>query len=217
VIFDVPPAAKVADCRANLHALPEPFRSSVSQALEARRPVASASYAASMRQVACGRLVLVGDAAGCCHPVTATGLTVCVRDALRLRDALRETGGDILRALPMYDRLRRAPQRTRLVMARALHETFCAQTPELRLMRDGLREYWLGSTRRRTTSMALLSTADGRLPVMLKELAQVIRCGFGARVSDAWHDGNFSAARMRVLLHLSKRLLRHAGEALRTT
>ena len=33
------------------------------------------------------RLVLVGDAGGCCHPLTATGLSVCTRDALRLRDA----------------------------------------------------------------------------------------------------------------------------------
>ena len=217
VMFDVAPRARVADCHANLHALPEPLRSRAMQALHAARPVASASYAASMRQVVSGRLVLVGDAAGCCHPVTATGLTVCVRDALRLRSALRETGGDILSALPLYARLRRSPQRTRLVMARALHETFCAQTPESRLMCDGLREYWLSSTRRRTASMALLSTSDGRLHVMLQELAHVIRCGFGVRVADAWRAGNFSLASMRVLLHLSKSLLRHAGETVRTT
>jgi hypothetical protein len=84
-------------------------------------------------------------------------------------------------------------------------------------MCDGLREYWLSSTSRRTTSMALLSTSDGRLHVMLQELAQVIRCGFGVRVSDAWRAGNFSLASMRVLLHLSKSLLRHAGETVRTT
>lgn len=217
VMFDVPPSATAADCRANLHALPEPFRSSVTQALEAGRPLASASYATSLRQVSRGRLVLVGDAAGCCHPVTSTGLTVSVRDAVRLRDALREAGGDIARALPLYARRRRPPQRTRLVMARAAHEIFCAPTPELRLMRDGMREYWLSSARRRTASMALLSTADGRLRVMLQEVAQVILCGMGARLSDGWREGRFSPAQTRVLFDLSRRLLRHAGEALRTT
>jgi hypothetical protein len=100
-------------------------------------------------------------------------------------------------------------------MARALHETFCAHTPELHLMRDGLREY-LGNRKRRAVSMALLSTEEGRLPVLLQETAQLIRYGLSARVSDAWRARTLSPVQMGVLLHLSKRLLRHAGEALRT-
>jgi 2-polyprenyl-6-methoxyphenol hydroxylase-like FAD-dependent oxidoreductase len=168
--------------------------------------VASASYSAAAREIARGRLVLVGDAASCCHPLTATGLTVCASDAVRLRDAVRDAAGDFSRALPLYARHRRAPQRTRLVLARALYDVFCAQTPESRLMRDGLAEYWNGHGQRQAKSMALLSMAEGRLRVLLMEVAHFLVSSFGARMSGS-----------RALLGLSRLVLRHAGETLRTT
>jgi 2-polyprenyl-6-methoxyphenol hydroxylase-like FAD-dependent oxidoreductase len=221
VMFDVPdsPAGpRTAEaCSASLAALPEPFRGEVARALENSRIIASASYNAGMREIVRGRLALVGDAAGCCHPLTATGLTVCAHDALRLRDALRDTGGDIVRALPLYARRRRAPQRTRLILARALYEVLCGHTPESRLMRDGLREYWNGGSNARTRSMALVSTAEDRLCMMLMELARVMLYSIGARLSDAWREGRFAPAQTRALLALPRLVLRHAGETLRTT
>jgi 2-polyprenyl-6-methoxyphenol hydroxylase-like FAD-dependent oxidoreductase len=221
VMFDVPDSPSgprtVEACSASLPALPEPFRGEVARALETSPMIASASYNGGMREIVRGRLALVGDAAGCCHPLTATGLTVCAHDALRLRDALRDSGGDICRALPLYARRRRAPQRTRLILARALYEVFCGHTPESRLMRDGLREYWNGGSKRCATSMALVSTADERLRIMLLELARVMLCSIGARLSDAWREGRFAPAQTRVLLALPRLLLRHAGETLRTT
>jgi len=221
VMFDVPASPDgppgAAACREGLQALPEPFRGDVAQTLAHSRVMASDSYSAATREITRGRLVLVGDAAGCCHPLTATGLTVCARDAVRLRDALRDTGGDIARALPLYARRRRAPQRTRLVLARALYEVFCGQTPESRLMRDGLREYWSGSGKRCARSMALVSTAEDRLWVMLLELAHVMLCSFGARVAESWRARRFSPSQTRIVVGLSRLVLRHAGEILRTT
>lgn len=220
IMFDIPHSpvgpGRVEACRESLHAIPEPLRSEVAKRLEQPGIVASVSYTAAVREITRGRLVLVGDAAGCCHPLTATGLTVCARDAVRLRDALRDTDGDIDRALPRYAHGRRSPQRTRLVLARALYEVFCAQAPESRLMRDGLLEYWSGSCGGRAKSMALLSMEEDGLRSMLTEVAQVMRHGLGSRISEGWRRGRFFPTEPHVLWRLSRLLLRHASETLRT-
>ncbi len=220
VMFDLPDTAagpqSAADCRASLHALPEPFRSEVERSLDSAIVVAGASYTSTRNEITRGRLVLVGDAAGCCHPVTATGLTVCASDSLRLRDALADSNGDIARALPLYASRRLGPQRTRMVAARVLYEVFCGHTPESRLVRDGLCEYWNLGSARCEKSMALVSTADARLHVLLAELAHVILCGFGIRISKGWRDGGLSPRQTRILLDVSRLVLRHAGETLRT-
>jgi squalene monooxygenase len=221
-MFDVPgPAdgtAVMDACRANLAALPECIREEVAAAMQTQRPIASASYSAGIREITRGRLLLVGDSAGCCHPITATGLTVCTRDALFLRDALRAASGDIPRALNLHVKRRRSLQRTRLALAQALYEVFCGQTPEFRLIRDGMHDYWRRSPKGRSVSIALVSTSESRMQVMLRELARVILHGLSVRVSAAWKEGKLSpVSQSRVLLGLSRVVLRHAGEVMRTS
>ena len=84
-------------------------------------------------------------------------------------------------------------------------------------MRDGLREYWRENERNCDVSMSLLSTADARLRVMLCELVTVILCGTRARIYEAWRAGRFSLLPARSLLALSRVMIRHAEEALRST
>ena len=102
VMFDIPDtdevSAPVRD-QSYLDALPEPFRTDVQRAMADQRGLVSTNYSVLPERVAERRIVLVGDAAGCCHPLTATGLSVCTRDAMRLRDALRATGGSVCEAL----------------------------------------------------------------------------------------------------------------------
>jgi 2-polyprenyl-6-methoxyphenol hydroxylase-like FAD-dependent oxidoreductase len=222
IMFDLPEPgsapAMLAACRANLAALPECVREEVRRAMETQRPLVSASYSVTARETTRGRLVLVGDAAGCCHPLTATGLTMCTRDAVLLRDALRDSRGDIPRGLVLYAKRRHGPQRTRLALAHALYEIFCGQTPEMRLVRDGMHEYWRHSGKGRSVSLALLSTSEGRLHVMLQELARVMAYGLGVRISAAWKQRKVSpVSQSRVLVGLSRVLLRHAGDVLRTS
>jgi 2-polyprenyl-6-methoxyphenol hydroxylase-like FAD-dependent oxidoreductase len=128
VMFDVPGNPQgveaVRQDPAFLAALPLEFRERVRTALYAQPALVCANYSIIPATVATGRLVLVGDAAGCCHPLTATGLSVCTRDALRLRDALREAGDDVPRALAAYARARGGPQRTRVALAEALYRAF---------------------------------------------------------------------------------------------
>jgi hypothetical protein len=83
-------------------------------------------------------------------------------------------------------------------------------------MRDGLREYWNGDSERCARSMALVSTAEERLRIMLMELTRVTLCSVRARLADAWREGRFHPSQTRVLLGLSRVVLRHAGEMLRT-
>lgn len=160
-----------------LQALPEPFRDAVWTAIESGSRLVSTNYSIVPQTVAQGRLALVGDAAGCCHPLTATGLSICTRDAIRLRQALRETS-DIPAAVRRYARLRRGPQSTRLALADALYETFVARTPAMRLLREALLRFWRSSRRGRSASMALLSTHDSRMSAMVWIYARVVGYAF---------------------------------------
>jgi 2-polyprenyl-6-methoxyphenol hydroxylase-like FAD-dependent oxidoreductase len=169
LMFDVPPnpygiAAPSRD-GAYCRALPEPFRSQVSAALASQRALVSVNYSIQPHAVGLGRFALVGDAAGCCHPLTATGLTASTRDAIHLRQALRETG-NVPVAVQRYATLREGPQRTRVALAESLYRAFSEQTPEMRLLRDGILRFWKRSRRGRAASLALLSTHEGRMSMM---------------------------------------------------
>jgi 2-polyprenyl-6-methoxyphenol hydroxylase-like FAD-dependent oxidoreductase len=169
LMFDVPPnpygiAAPSRD-GAYCRALPEPFRSQVSATLASQRALVSVNYSVQPHAVGLGRFALVGDAAGCCHPLTATGLTASTRDAIHLRQALRETG-NVPVAVQRYATLREGPHRTRVALAESLYRAFSEQTPEMRLLRDGILRFWKRSRRGRAASLALLSTHEGRMSMM---------------------------------------------------
>jgi 2-polyprenyl-6-methoxyphenol hydroxylase-like FAD-dependent oxidoreductase len=169
LMFDVPENAHgiEAPCRdgAYCRALPESLRDHVREALASQRALVSVNYSIQPELVCRGRLALVGDAAGCCHPLTATGLSASMRDATRLSQALRDTG-DVPTAMRRYAVLREGPQRTRVALAEALYRAFSEQTPEMRLLRDGILRYWQRSRRGRAASLALLSTHEGRMSMM---------------------------------------------------
>jgi 2-polyprenyl-6-methoxyphenol hydroxylase-like FAD-dependent oxidoreductase len=213
VMFDVPgnPHGVEAVRRdpAFLAALPVEFRERVRTALHAQPGLVSANYSIVPAAVIAGRLVLVGDAAGCCHPLTATGLSVCTRDAVRLRRALREAGGDVPRALVAYARARGGPQRTRVALSEALYRAFAGQSDEMRLLREGILRFWQRSRRGRAASMALLSTYDGRMSVMAVQYARVIAYALVGLVYLRRRDRSSSPlARLRAVFRLSLATLR---------
>ncbi len=219
VVFDTPDKSEGAKEERDpicWSALPPSLQVSLRRTLETERAQVSANYTVIPDRVVEGRLVLVGDAGGCCHPLTATGLSVCAQDALRLRKAIRETGCDIPRALQLYSRRRRGPQRTRLALANALYETFRSQTPEVRLLRDGLLRYWSQSPRGRAASMALLSTCEDRLSVMSHQYMKVMIYGLTTPFRSKGTSETASLGlRIRALVELSFRVFKYAGEALR--
>ncbi|MGH7353489.1 MAG: FAD-dependent monooxygenase [Candidatus Rokuibacteriota bacterium] len=178
VMFDVPGnpdgIAAVRRDPAYLAALPREFRERVRAAVHAEPGLVCANYCVVPEAVATGCVVLVGDAAGSCHPLTATGLSACTRDAIRLRQALREADGDIPLAVRRYARARGGPQRTRVALAEALYRAFADPSDEMRLLRNGILKFWQRSRRGRAASMALLSTHEGRMSVMAVQYARVL-------------------------------------------
>lgn len=208
LMFDVPanpygtgaPGRDEAYCRA----LPEPFRTEIRTAVASQHALVSANYSIVPDAVGLGRLVLVGDAAGCCHPLTATGLSASTRDAIHLQRALRETGGDVPAAVRRYAALREGPQRTRVALAESLYRAFSEQTPEMRLLRDGILRFWQRSRRGRAASLALLSTHEGRMSMMALCHARAVGYAMTQliRRRGAGRDPVSMAARGRIALRL---------------
>jgi 2-polyprenyl-6-methoxyphenol hydroxylase-like FAD-dependent oxidoreductase len=136
------------------------------------------THATSTDRSVAGRVALVGDAGGSCHPLTATGMTMCVNDALLLRRALSERPDRLPEALQLYQQRRRWPQATRLALAEALRDAFCGTSPELRVVQNGVLAYWRDNPAGRAATLALLSTADGRPLALLRQFIAVIIRGF---------------------------------------
>jgi len=175
VMFEVPEGADF-EPESYLAVLPEPFRSDVRRAIAETKAQSSRIYALTPRQTTRGRLAVVGDAGGCVHPLTASGMAFCTADAVRLAHEVGEglrRGKDVQQALTRYERGRRGPMRTRATLGPALVEALSSTSPEMELLRRGLFRYWRHSPRGRGASLGLLSTQEARGWVMLREYASV--------------------------------------------
>jgi 2-polyprenyl-6-methoxyphenol hydroxylase-like FAD-dependent oxidoreductase len=188
ILFDVPRLAGMraspADCLELAAALPADLRREVEGAIAAQPRTSIAAQAVTTERLTVGRVVLVGDAGGSCHPLTATGMTMCVGDALLLRHALRSAKGDVKRALSVYEHRRRWPRRTRATLADGLREAFSDARPELRVVREGIFSRLDASASARTATLALLSTADGRPSALIRQVVAAMARGMMAEVVD---------------------------------
>jgi flavin-dependent dehydrogenase len=142
------------------------------------KPLAAANYCIIPEQSIKGNLALVGDARGCCHPLTASGITAAVKDALVLRDVLRETHLNVDAALKKYARICGKLQLTRRTLAEELREAFLAETPEALLLHQCIFSYWRSSPKGRSRSMALLSTVDSSILSLAAQYAAVASHAF---------------------------------------
>src|SRR5262249_39007938 len=70
--------------------VPEPLRQAILDALQREPPLVASNDTRVMEHVYRGHVVLVGDAAGCCHPLSASGMASAVRDARVLLRAMVE-------------------------------------------------------------------------------------------------------------------------------
>jgi squalene monooxygenase len=198
-----------------LRALPPGLRVAVSDALQATRPLVSANFTRLPKQVSRGSAVLVGDSAGCCHPLSASGMSSCTRDAVALREALRMAQGNIPGALAQYALIRRGPQRTRLSLASALYRCFSEASPEMAALRQGILRYWARSPSGRNASMALLSTRESRMWVMTLEYARVVGHSFVALARTCVAGAVPLTTAVRAAVGLIRSTLPHLSEATR--
>jgi squalene monooxygenase len=143
-----------------------------------------------------GRVVLIGDAAGTCHPLTASGMTSGIADALSLATALEETPDDIARALDRYATQCAARRSGRIALASALYEILGGAAPEFALLRVALIRYW-SSVNGRRRATALLSMVEDRPAELSRAMAttlgyallELLRRSTPSRLADCWQIG----------------------------
>jgi 2-polyprenyl-6-methoxyphenol hydroxylase-like FAD-dependent oxidoreductase len=184
----------------HLSFFPAPLREAVERHLADNKPLAAANYCIIPETSVKSNFALVGDARGCCHPLTASGITAAVKDAHILRDALRDTRRgaefDFAAALKRYARIGDRLQLTRRTLAEELREAFLAQTPEATLLNQCIFSYWRHSPAGRRRSMELLSTLDSSIFSLAIQYAMVafhafrlLPRWFGEKAFLAWNKG----------------------------
>ena len=121
-------------------------------------------------------LVLVGDAAGCSHPITASGMTMGLLDAKYLaREARRRAEHPAdqpwldARSLRRYRAEHERYVPTRQALADSIFEAFRGEAAGARAIRRALFSYWRSGERQRIRSLALLACAERRPQVFLGE------------------------------------------------
>jgi len=185
VMFEVLRDADAKDSiRVQLKNFPADFRDDIEAVLAASKPLAAPNFCIIPKSAIKGNVALIGDARCCCHPLTASGITAAVKDALTLRDALRETQMDVPAALRRYARIGNRLQLMRRTLAEELREAFLAQTPENRLLSECIFSYWRLSAAGRKHSMALLSTLDSSILSLAIQYLTVVLHAF--RVIPRW-------------------------------
>lgn len=170
--------------RAYVPFLPMPLSQQVAAAIKAHEGPLEMAPTVNLpaRQAVLPGLALIGDAAGCSHPITASGMTMGLRDAETLgQQALRRRfapagepwldGGALRRYRDVHDRY--VP--TRQALADAIYEAFRGEQEGPRAIRRALFDYWASGESARRRSMALLSCVEARPSVFLTEYLKTAR------------------------------------------
>ncbi|MEA2755869.1 MAG: squalene monooxygenase [Aliidongia sp.] len=168
-----------------------------------------------------GRVVLIGDAAGTCHPLTASGMTSGIVDAVTLAESLRDHPGNIKRAVRRYADQCRDRQANRLSLANAVHEVLASAKPEFRILRFGMMRYWR-SVKGGKRAIALLSMAEDRPAKLRQAMIDTLRYSLGelmrpsnpARPKARWRIG-LDISRIIVRYHLGS--VAASGDSSRST
>lgn len=152
--------------------VPEPLRGALVEALKVEPFEAIATHSISTQACAAPGVVLVGDAGGCAHPLTASGMTNALNDVLSLAKVM-DSGGPTNAALEDYQRHRYDFIRMRELFTDALYEVFRAHDAGSKSLQAGVFRYWKSSARRRQASMDILSGEDVRPSRFVAEYSQV--------------------------------------------
>jgi squalene monooxygenase len=205
ITFDLPrdlpakgPRLKEYLLRAYVPFLPAPLSAEVAAAIVAHKGPLEMAPTVNLPAPAAvmSGLALVGDAAGCSHPITASGMTMGLRDAETLgREAKRRAEIPVdepwldLTALRRYRAEHDRYVPTRQALADAIYEAFRGEHEGARAIRKALFGYWHSGGEARQRSMALLSCAEGRASVFLSEYLKTARHALGTSLvpQHAWY------------------------------
>lgn len=158
----------------HLKSFPKNFREDIEAAMLQDKPLAAANYRIIPRSSVKLNVALLGDARGCCHPLTASGITTAVKDALSLRDALVAHHSVVSLALRDYAIAAGRVQLTRRTLSEELREAFLSHSDESDLLNRCIFEYWRNNPKGRAHSLALLSTLDSSIVSMGLQFLAVV-------------------------------------------
>lgn len=164
--------------REHLKFFPSEFRHDIESAIADDKPLAAANYRIVPESSAKANIALLGDARGCCHPLTASGITTAVKDALSLRNELINSQFDFHKALRRYAIAAGRVQLTRRTLSEELREAFLSHTDEAKLLNQCIFSYWRNNPQGRAKSLALLSTMDSSILSMGSQFAFVVLQAF---------------------------------------
>ena len=153
--------------------LPESIRGALFAALDAAPPVLCGNHAVYTDTCTVPGAALLGDAAGCSHPLTASGMTNSLND-IRILSEEMSTGDAIEAVLMRYELRRYRFVRIREILADELYDAFRAGGAGAHAIRTGIFRYWRTSARGRAATVALLSGDDARLSTFVTEFVGVV-------------------------------------------
>ncbi len=133
-----------------------------------------ANHSITVPACAAPGVVLVGDAGGCSHPLTASGMTNAMNDVLTLGELMAQSGPTDV-ALAEYQVRRYDFVRMRELFTDALYEVFRGQDAGSRALQQGVFRYWASSERSRSASMNILSGEEVRVSRFVSEYSRVFR------------------------------------------
>ncbi len=170
--------------------VPEGLREAMIASLRDEPFEGCANHAITTSNCAAPGVVLVGDAGGCSHPLTASGMTNAMNDVLTLAEEVA-VAGPTDEALGEYQRRRYDFVRMRELFTDALYEVFRGQDSGSRALQEGVFRYWASSVRSRDASMNILSGEEVRISRFVSEYTRVFRGSaidvFGKLVKNPMH------------------------------
>jgi squalene monooxygenase len=194
--------------------LPEGVRATLVRALDSDDIEVAANYAIYTDECTVPGAALVGDSAGCSHPLTATGMTIALNDTRLLAAELAvvdlEDRTQVDRALLSYQTARYRFVRAREILADALYEVFRGTDDGTRAIRAGIFQYWNASAGNRARSMALLSGHESSLPAFLREYVTVATKSTSSVLRGEVNEPSVTG-RMRSLVGLGKKTWEKLG------
>jgi squalene monooxygenase len=170
-------------------ALPEPLRSHLLTALETSSPELGGNHIVRTDRCTVPGAALLGDAAGCSHPLTASGMTNSL-NAIRILVEEVSAAATLDAALLRFALRHYRFVRIREVLADELYQAFRAHDGGSDVIRTGIFRYWRTSAHGRAATVALLSGDDARMSTLVGESLGVIRQSIQGIVVGQVGDGS---------------------------
>jgi lanosterol synthase len=161
--------------------LPENLRSSFATALRDGNISWAVNQACSRTGYGRPGLILVGDAVGFQHPLTAVGMTLGMADAA----SSVSPGG-----FPTWRRMRERETRVAEMLAGALYEIFGSHSASAAAIRSEIYELWRRDAGERVRTMRYLSGDDHRLSAFSQAFIKVAAPALGRLAIRAVRSGN---------------------------